>query len=344
MQPVYLSINLKIFQGTIRCCCEHAKNNNNNNNNNDNVQTSPQRRQVSPQLLFVDDVKIVPCLYSSPEFCNVLLECIKLNSKFCENNANAQHLNVIDSIVSHHTNQMVVAAAATTVTNASNNNGDDSNAIEIPKPQLPTTNRITPTVSINVTDAENLNVCMCSLFASSDNVLAEQQEQMIGAICPRCQNIIKQQPPERKTLISKRMTLSNDIIVNRVDTHFLSLKTALAYGKRYEPYTPESVESHSPFAEPDILEYVQNDENELIEGTVTIHNTDDPFDLNNKRHTRTASLHSTGVSPLQLKSRLENLRKTSADATGMVNSCHLLEPGKNRTKRRLCSDKCCVIL
>lgn len=232
-------------------------------------------------------------------------------------------------------------------TGASDTNGD-GNAIEMSQPQSPSSaaaaNRIMPTVSINVTDAENLNVCMCSLFASSDNVLAEQQEQMIGAICPRCQNIIKQQPTERKTLISKRMTLSNDIIVNRVDTHLLSLKTALAYGKRYEPYTPESVESHSPLPEPDILEYTQNDENELIEGTASIHDTADPFDLNNKRHARTASLHSTGVSPLQLKSRLENLRKTSADTSGMVNSCHLLETRKNRTKRGLCFDKCCVIL
>lgn len=328
---------MKIFQGTIRCCCEHAKNNN-NNNNNDNDQTSSHRRQVSPQLLFVDEVKIAPCLYSSQEFCSVLLECIKLNSKFSENIA-AQHPNAIDSIVSHHTNQIAVAAAAGSTGNHDN--------IPTAQPQPPSSiltasNKITPTVSINVTDSENLNVCMCSLFASSDNVLAEQQENMVGGICPRCQNIIKQQPTERKTLISKRMTLSNDIIVNRVDTHFLSLKTAMAFGKRYEPYTPESVESHSPFAEPDILEYTQRDENELIEGTDL--ETNDPFDLNNKRHARTASLHSTGVSPLQLKSRLENLRKTSTDAGGMVNSCHLLETRKNRRKRGFCFDKCCVIL
>lgn len=301
------------------------------------------RRQVSPQFLFVDEEKIAPCLYSSPEFCNVLLECIKLNSKFCENNA-AQHPNVIDSIVSHHTNQMAAVVAAATAVVAASNTDAVSNAIEMPQQRLPSTNKITPLVSINVTDAENLNVCMCSLFASSDNVLAEQQEQMIGAICPRCQNIIKQQPAERKTLISKRMTLSNDIIVNRVDTHLLSLKTALAFGKRYEPYTPESVESHSPFAEPDVLEYTQNDENELIEGMASIHDTIDPFDLSKKPHPRTASMHSAGVSPLQLKSRLENLRKTSTDASGMVNSCHLLETSKNRTRRGLCFNKCCVIL
>lgn len=327
---------MKIFQGTIRCCCEHAKNNN-NNNNNDNDQTS-HRRQVSPQLLFVDDDKYAPCLYSSQEFCNVLLECIKLNSKFCENNG-AQHPNVIDSIVSHHTNHTIV----TTITN---NNGDNITN-ELPQPQssslIQTSIKITPTVSINVTDSENLNVCMCSLFASSDNVLVEQQEKMIGTICPRCQNIIKQQPAERKTLISKRMTLSNDIIVNRVDTHFLSLKTAFAHGKRYEPYTPESIESHSPFAEPDILEYTQHNEHN-DEGTTSTNDTNDLYDLNNKRHARTASLQSTGVSPLQLKSRLENLRKTSTDSSGMVNSCHLIETRKNRTKRGFCFKKCCVIL
>lgn len=296
---------------------------------------------MSPQLIFVDDVKIAPCLYSSQEFCSVLLECIKLNSKFSENNA-AQHPNVIDSIVSHHTNQIAVAAAVAAANSTAGIEINSTGQTQSPSSILTSSNKITPTVSINVTDSENLNVCMCSLFASSDNVLAEQQENMVGGICPRCQNIIKQQPTERKTLISKRMTLSNDIIVNRVDTHLLSLKTALAFGKRYEPYTPESVESHSPFAEPDILEYTQHDENELIEGTDP--ETIDPFDLNSKRHARTASLHSTGVSPLQLKSRLENLRKTSTDASGMVNSCHLLETGKDRRKRGFCFDKCCVIL
>lgn len=333
---------------------------------------------MSPQLLFVDDdnVKIVPCLYSSQEFCNALLDCIKLNSKFCESDA-ARHANVIDSMVSHHTNRVSVAAIATAVATATTtttatttftpsstivtSNGIDTddanvnvNVIRKLKPQTPSLAKITPPVSINVTDSENLNVCMCSLFASSDNVLAEQQEKMIGAICPRCQNIIKQQPIERKTLISKRMTLSNDIIVNRVDTHLLSLKTALAHGKRYEPYTPDSIESHSPFAEPDILEFPQNDERDMdVASAAGVMTNDeitggDLFDANNSKrhnvHARTASLHSTGVSPLQLKSRLEHLRKTSTDASGMVNSCHLVETRKDRSKSRFCFDKCCVIL
>lgn len=322
MQPVYLSINLKIFQGTIRCCCEHVKHNNNNNNTNNNNQETLQ--QLSQQILVnhaYASIQYTPCLYSSKEFCNVLLECIKLNSKFCENSK--MHPNVVDSI----------ATEIDTITNS---------AIQLPS--IDDKKSITPTVSINVTDSENFNVCMCSLYASSDNVLIEQ-ETMIGTICPRCQNIIKQQPTtHRKTLISKRLTLSNDIIVNRVDTHFLSLKTALEYGKRYEPYTPESVESHSPLPEPDILEFNENDENNQIEINSNIIDVVDAFEMNNKRHVRSLSSHSSGVSPRQLKSRLEILRKTSTDASGMVVSSHILETRKNRAKHGFCFDRCCVIL
>lgn len=216
--------------------------------------------------------------------------------------------------------------------------------------------KVKPTISINVTDAENLNVCMCSLYASCDNVLVEQ-ESMIGSICPRCQNIIKQQPTEhRKTLISKRLTLSKDIIVNRVDTHFLSLKTAIDNGKRYEPYTPESIESHSPLPEPDILEYEQNDDDDDgVDGgdrkdtnniNSTVDATIDPFELNNKVHgpVRSLSTHSNAVSARQLKSRLEILRKTSTDASGMVINNHIADNRKRAIKRGFCFKKCCVIL
>lgn len=307
---------------------------------------------------------MLQCPYASNEYCNVLLECSNLTNKLCEFNGN---ILTIDNPLS---NANVNASL---------------NVITVNQQRL---HKIKPAVSINVTDAENLNVCMCSLYASCDNVLVEQ-ESMIGSICPRCQNIIKQQPTEhRKTLISKRLTLSKDIIVNRVDTHFLSLKTALDTStKRYEPYTPESIESHSPLPEADILEFEQSDDSggggsgssnthagssdtcnvddngnggdvsAGIGGVVgvgdksdtkncTIDVPNDPFDLNNKVHgtARTLATHSNAVSACQLKSRLEILRKTSTDASGMVINNHIAENRKRPIKHGFCFNKCCVIL
>uniref|UniRef100_A0A182FK27 inositol-polyphosphate 5-phosphatase n=1 Tax=Anopheles albimanus TaxID=7167 RepID=A0A182FK27_ANOAL len=132
-----------------------------------------------------------------------------------------------------------------------------------------------PAVSINVYDTDsNLNVCMCALYCS--NVVAGAAAKHISelssddTICPNCRNIIKHQPVEhRKRLISRRMMLANDIIVNRIDTHYLNtfvsssnssgfgsqgpsnnamVSDTLHYGNM-EPYTPESAESHSPLPE-----------------------------------------------------------------------------------------------
>lgn len=353
---------MKIFQGTIRCCCEHAKNNNNNSHHQPpspppTLQQLPQQQQSLVELDKNTSYQYTPpCLYSSKEFCNVLLECINLNSKFCE--TNLMHPNADVPIVSNVVNATAI--------NNNNSNKLNNNSANVNVPVYQTKKKVTPTVSINVTDTENLNVCMCSLYASYDNVLIEQ-ESMIGTICPRCQNIIKQQPTEhRKTLISKRLQLSKDIIVNRVDTHFLSLKNAFDHCKRYEPYTPESVESHSPILPEqfDILEYEQNDDDD-DDDNIGIHagasdkniindanslnvindNAVDPFDVNCKIvPVRTMSTHSSAVSPRQLKSRLEILRKTSTDASGMVISSHIAENRKNRLKRGFCFNRCCCIL
>ncbi|XP_058128174.1 uncharacterized protein LOC131269700 [Anopheles coustani] len=122
-----------------------------------------------------------------------------------------------------------------------------------------------PIVSISVFDTDsNLNVCMCSLYSSQAQP-GEPTDCDRAPICPNCRNIIKHQPVEhRKTLISRRMMLANDIIVNRIDTHYLNTYTTLAGAgntngapldgsqlvhHRFEPYTPESAESHSPLPE-----------------------------------------------------------------------------------------------
>lgn len=421
MQPVFLSINIKTFQGTIRCCCcAHAKINNNSSPHSlaslplppllshpppPSMQEQPnqlllplplppplqidrqpqlQNQPVDLSIEFEPEYKfaMLQCPYSCNEYCNVLLECSKLTNKLCEFNAiktNASSL----AIDSNHLSDVV---------NANVNVNATTNK------QQRLHSKIKPAISINVTDTdENLNVCMCSLYASCDNVLVEQ-ESMIGSICPRCQNIIKQQPTEhRKTLISKRLTLSKDIIVNRVDTHFLSLKVDKST-KRYEPYTPESIESHSPLPEADILEFEQSDDSSSDRGdrcksggddagsstvssdtragssescitedigngangivsagggrsdakncTSTIDAPNDPFEMNNKVHgtARSLTAHSNAVSACQLKSRLEILRKTSTDASGMVINNHIAENRKRPIKHGFCFNKCCVIL
>uniref|UniRef100_A0AAG5DY86 inositol-polyphosphate 5-phosphatase n=1 Tax=Anopheles atroparvus TaxID=41427 RepID=A0AAG5DY86_ANOAO len=135
--------------------------------------------------------------------------------------------------------------------------------------------RCPPVVSISVFDTDsNLNVCMCALYCSKARAAqsGDGESEAAGAdtvppICPNCRNIIKHQPVEhRKTLISRRMMLTNDIIVNRIDTHYLNTYTTLAgtvgsngassdrthpahQHHRFEPYTPESAESHSPLPE-----------------------------------------------------------------------------------------------
>lgn len=191
-----------------------------------------------------------------------------------------------------------------------------------------------PPISINVTDTENdESVCMCALFASSDNILAESNA-MIGAICSKCRNIIKQQPTEhRKTLISKRLTLANDIIVNRVDTHFLSLNSYVS--SKCEPYTPESIESHSP--QPEGLDYSDNDfddENgDIIDNVIEI-DDDLPKVVPLVQQTSTSS---QGVSPRQLKSRLESLTLHRTEKT-------YDSQNDNDVKVKSCFQGCCQIL
>lgn len=192
-----------------------------------------------------------------------------------------------------------------------------------------------PPISINVTDTENdESVCMCALFASSDNIIADANA-TIGAICSKCRNIIKQQPTEhRKTLISKRMTLANDIIVNRVDTHFLSLNSYIS--TKCEPYTPESIESHSP--QPEGLDYSENDFDDDVNvdmiGNVVVADDDLPKVVPAMQQTTAAA--SQGVSPRQLKSRLESLTLNRNDK---------MFGGQNDdvddAKMKRCLERCC---
>lgn len=355
MQPVFLSINLKTFQGTIRCCCEHVKHNNYNHSQHEPSAHALLDKPIEPVLVDLPNatyqLNLLLCPYNSKEFCNVLADCKQMDRTFYELNAAVMMTELVSPINSASAAAAVAALmppASTSMSQLPHLHYPQSR----PPPSQPSSSPtqhsiIAPPISINVIDAENLNVCMCSLYASCESV---EQDSVIGTICPRCQNIIKQQPSiHRKTLISKRLTLTKDIIVNRVDTHMITLKP-FQDSKRYEPYTPESVESHSPLPEPSHLEFEVSDECAIDSDTTTAiaDHIIDPFDMTCRGTAvhvqKPMSPNNTAVSPHQLKTRLEILRKTSTDASGMVLSSHITETRKNRLKRGFCFNRCCVIL
>lgn len=318
------------------------------------------------------------CLYSSKQFCDILLECRKLDSQSIYTaastttapliNANnptshpAQSQQIVDN--DSQPGSAAVAVAAT----------DDGDAAENAASVADSTDsisnnrkRVTPTVSINVTDTENLSVCMCSLLYASSDTIPIEQESMgdSSTICPRCRNIIERHSSEpRRTLISKRLTLANDIIVNRVDTHFLNLKPYQC-GRQYEPYTPETIESHSPATEIDDIptsDDVDDDDEECKQCDANVNDIDnDDNDYNAKKRGSTLSptIGSSGVSPGQLKARLEKLRlctpdtpnsSTTTSELSMIvkqsnsNDDHQIKMAKNRSSSKCCASRYCVIL
>lgn len=107
-------------------------------------------------------------------------------------------------------------------------------------------------ISINVVDPDNnnLNVCLCSTGPEPGDEVDQVQLGSEDRICRRCQKVVNHHQPlldQRKAFTSQRLTLAHDIIVNRIDTQFLN--TTGSGGNRrvnYEPYTPDSMESHSP--------------------------------------------------------------------------------------------------
>ncbi|KAL1375284.1 hypothetical protein pipiens_004709 [Culex pipiens pipiens] len=223
-----------------------------------------------------------------------------------------------------------------------------------------------PSVRISVFDTEsNANVCMCSLYSSSfslggKSVAEATPEGDQAQICPNCRNIIKHQPVEhRKTLVSRRLMLANDIIVNRIDTHYLNTYTSPSgltsgaagpgtSGAQFEPYTPESVESHSPVPEtvdrmdfdetqveeplltplPETAPEVPPSEPAIIPPAATKKPTVATTTNNNNNSMTTTGTTTTGcgggVSPRQLKSRLEKLKRISDRQKTYAKTCERL--------------------
>jgi hypothetical protein len=175
------------------------------------------------------------------------------------------------------------------------------------------------TPSISVIDPDNSNICMCN-----DSSI-ESSKQNNGKMCIICRNIIEQQPPERCTLISEK-TMFGDVIVNRIDSqHHLTSTYAsnlLQIKNLQDPYTPESIESHSPQPEMDEKYFPINDLGESQEIIVNVNEVEKKYkkslvneveETHNHDITATENLFNSShsVTPSQLTTRLEILRRES---------------------------------
>lgn len=231
------------------------------------------------------------------------------------------------------------------------------------KTSLDNQKQVSPLVSISVVDADNLHVCMCNLMEDQSN-----HETIEGdKICKICRNIIKQQPNERCTLVSKRMMLG-DVVVNRIDSQYLSCQYSSIPShlrKLPDPYTPESIESPSPQPEleekefPIINEIVDSDDilvnirevnkhkvsdDQPANGDVSESVEDEPVGnlQNHYNHTHT-------VSPSQLTTRLEILRRESqliindGASKGGNGSGMDVDDKKSLNKSKCCLSCSCVI-
>ncbi|KAM7360844.1 inositol polyphosphate-5-phosphatase A isoform 1-T3 [Cochliomyia hominivorax] len=224
-KPVYLNIRLKSNQGTYNCCRCHLLNANNNKSTSHQIPAEI----VTPLCCPFEQKPISDCNnycpHNSKIYNEILVECRDLNKYItCLSNTNECDKpkdEVESEVVGEHSN-------------------------EIFKNMGETMTRKWPPVSIKIIDSDNIHVCMCSQISVENNA---DNDSVDGSICPECQNIIKKQPAEpRYRLISKRLLLSNNIIVNRIDTQHLSTYFDKSQ-KHQDPYTPESAESHSPCPE-----------------------------------------------------------------------------------------------
>ncbi|XP_063703306.1 uncharacterized protein LOC134833062 isoform X2 [Culicoides brevitarsis] len=338
-KPVYLSIRIKIEQGIVSCYGEHensvknasdtllvASNNNlinkvfDNNKNNNHMPSIAKLH--SNYISTVVDVKEQQQQQSSPIYENGV--CILCRHQFMKNLAHLYRQNNIES------NRCPAINANSGQIKCSNN----SSTVRSP-------------ISIHVIDAENLSVCMCSLYNSrnnsDDNLLRAKdspnrlshfldaastlQTEETNNICPICRNIIKKQPIERRTLISKRLLLANDIIVNRIDSHYLN--TFSGINLKQDPYTPESPDFDSPYLESDSSDTNRDNDSsgeqrlQINDGETHTNPESNPNNLavkissniNNLLNNSNLSRTSGGVSPTQLKSRLEQLQQLSPECS-----------------------------
>ncbi|KAI8114844.1 4, Type I inositol 1 [Lucilia cuprina] len=322
-KPVYLNIRLKSNQGTYRCCSCYLLNANNNKSTSHQIPADTvtplccadeQHTTISNEAMYCPHrSKIYNDVIQECKYLNKYIKCLSITNTIDKN----ENENVIDSVTELYQ------------TNAIQSSQIGGNVEESIKTKW-------PPVSINIIDSDNIHVCMCSQIPIGNKV--DNDDSVDGSICPECQNIIKKQPAEpRYRLISKRLMLSNNIIVNRIDTQHLSTYFDISQ-KRQDPYTPESAESHSPCPELssstttssnsrspaiDCRQLLEVDSNKVV---LKPHVLSD-LNIENLKGLVKSSEHEEGVvncdvdikkqqrgvvSPVQLKSRLEDLQKKSS--------------------------------
>ncbi|XP_064546977.1 inositol polyphosphate-5-phosphatase A isoform X1 [Drosophila montana] len=284
-KPIYLTVRLKPNKGTYKSCdcsCSavHIKNNNN--------LTSP--------------VKVKTCPYVKKVYNQVLKE-----GKILSQDSNSQDLPLADG---HYTNTP---------------SRHDKQIIETPlkvggDKDIKKTASNYSSISINIINSEDIYVCMCTQTYNSGSRGDDLDSQPKSAICPICRNITKGQPVEhRYRLLSNSVVLSENIIVNRIDTKRLNTYIERSH---VDPYTPESNESSSPYPElrsiptssPSyscefelFLQTTDEDNKKTYPGQNG--NDDDLYSLQSV-HAITEKQSRATVTPVQLKSRLEDLQRT----------------------------------
>ncbi|KAH8276948.1 hypothetical protein KR026_002686 [Drosophila bipectinata] len=178
-----------------------------------------------------------------------------------------------------------------------------------------------PNISINIIDSDNICMCLCA-HLSTNNLQFDDSGRADETICPMCRNIIKKQPvAHRYKLVSKRLMLTQEIIINRIDTQHLSTDSERLFE---DPYTPESTESHSPYPEvtsssssssrsPLDRRFMPEKVVESKAGEI------DASPLPESSNSPEKPSRGT-VTPGQLKSRLETLKRLSLKGEGDVES------------------------
>ncbi|XP_017020504.1 uncharacterized protein 5PtaseI isoform X3 [Drosophila kikkawai] len=281
-KPVYLTVRLKPNKGTYRSCdC------------NDTHTTYAKTNEIStsPSPPPPPAVKLnYYCPYS-----NKLFEDIATSSKL-------EARNIYNSLNISHNEAEAAAAAAAETTKANCPNF--------------------PNISINIIDSDNICMCLCAHLSSNNLQFDDSNNRTGEAICLMCRNIIKRQPvAHRYKLISKRLMLTQEIIINRIDTQHLSTDSERLYE---DPYTPESTESHSPYPEvTSSCTSTSSSSRSPLDGRLMPHNrilesrvgaseeaTSPPGPETGDAEIREKPSRGT-VTPGQLKSRLETLKRLS---------------------------------
>ncbi|KAH8417028.1 hypothetical protein KR222_001772 [Zaprionus bogoriensis] len=328
-KPIYLSVCLKPKQGTYKSCdcsCIYTHANNNNN--------------------VTSSVQCVSCPYSN-----------KLYKEIVNENNNLKRVAMLEdsSILFSRGNKN---ESTWNSSNKANATKLATTLSEYEKDSTENYSRSIPNIRINIIDSENMCECRCLPESIPETCVANERSiETRRIICQMCHdNIVK----SRCSLLSNSMTES--IIVNQIDTQHLN---AYMENLHVDPYTPESIDSHSPNLE--LRSTFLNISNESCNtfSADRTRNMDD-FSHDHKKHLPLKSGNDnlksassvedlaekqsrTTVTPVQLKSRLENLQRISdKDGITVVEDVNSVEdicsskPIANRQHRNPCIlSMCC---